>query len=229
MTQRLLSVPVGDERVPVLLSLPERGRGPLVLAGHGLGVDKRSPFPLSLASDLASLGIAVASVDAPGHGQRAEPGADGASVAAGWRDYWGRYGASRIAGELSAVVDALAATGEIDVSRVGYWGLSLATQYGLGWLAHERRVRAAVLGLFGLPEPGLRLHAYAPRVRTQVLFIAQEDDEIHPFGRAQALFEIIGSHEKRFLASPGRHTEVPQSAWDAGYEWIAARLSAGAA
>ena len=80
LRERTFAFDADGERVPGLLWLPQRGNvpRPLVLAGHGFGLDKRYPFPApSLRSLVADGNCAVAILDAPGHGERrADPAQD---------------------------------------------------------------------------------------------------------------------------------------------------------
>lgn len=237
LEKRLLEDDVVEQRfdlefegriVPGLLWLPAATAGPrpLVLAGHGLATSKRSLFPPTLVHDLVTrYRFAVAALDAPGHGDRQpDRGQDIDAVLREWRAHWRQFGASQIAAEWSTALDALQTSQEVDVSGVGYWGLSLATQYGLGFVARERRVRAAVLGLFGLPVPGPRVTSYADRVRCPIFFIQQLHDEVHPPERVQALFDRLATRNKTLHASPGLHQEVPPLVHEAAYQFLAQHL-----
>jgi dienelactone hydrolase len=178
---------------------------------------------------LTERGIAVAAIDAPEHGDRSRSVAgDAAAIDSAWRAHWRAFGAERIAMEWSATIDYLSELPEIDGARVGYWGLSLGTQYGVGVLAREPRVCAAVLGLSALPKPGPRIAAYAEAVRCPVMFLLQEGDEIAVRDRALALYERLGSAEKELRASPGSHTDVPQAVFDEAINWLMSRLRADA-
>jgi dienelactone hydrolase len=200
---------------------------PLVLAGHGFGQDKRRLYPATLPEDLVlGHGIAVAAVDAPHHGDRRSVAAGDEQFAAEWRAHWRLHGSSQIAAELRAVVELLEQRQEIDTERTGYWGLSLATQYGLGYLATGPVIRAAVIGLFGMPDPAPRLAGYARRVTCPVLFLRQLDDLVHDADRVRTLFEAIASEDKALRDNPGRHTEVPRSEFVTAYQWLSARLNA---
>jgi dienelactone hydrolase len=190
-------------------------------------VHKRALFPLGLPEALAARGVAVAAIDAPGHGDRSPTTAgDAAAIDQAWRAHWRAFAAEHIALEWAATIDELTARPEIDDRRIGYWGLSLGTQYGVGVLAREPRIRAAVLGLSALPKPGPRIAAYAEAVRCPVMFLLQEDDEIAPRDRALALFERLGSEEKVLHASRGAHTDVPPAVFDEAKDWLLARLDA---
>ncbi len=223
--ERAFEVLCAGETVPGVLWTPRTGDGPfpLVLAGHGFTLSKRALYPPSLVDDLVERGFAVAAIDAPGHGDRQPNGGrDAAACDRAWRAHWREFGASRIAAEYRAVLDMLASEADVDASRIGYWGLSLATQYGVGVIAAEPRVRAAVLGLSGLPEPGPRITAYAEGVTCPVFFIQQLDDELAPRDRAQALFDRLASEDKTLRASGGGHMEVSASVFEEAYAFLVA-------
>ncbi len=106
---------------------------PLVLAGHGYGMDKLRLYPDTLGSDLAQRGCAVAAIDLPLHGERRPSQSDRTSVDTMWTAYWREFGASRIAAEFCVLARALDAAGAADGSRVAYWGLSLGRSTASAW------------------------------------------------------------------------------------------------
>lgn len=227
MMKRSIVVAAPGEDIAGLLWLPDdvRSPAPLIVCGHGFTQHKRALFPATLVRELTTRGFAVAAIDAPEHGDRAPDASDVAAVDAAWRAHWRAFAASRIAIEHRALVDALGALPEIDADRIGYFGLSLGTQYGVGVLAGEPRIRAAVLGLSALPEPGPRIAAYAAGVTCPVFFIQQLDDEIATPDRARALFDRISSREKMLRASPGGHIAVPRDAFEEAYSFLARHLA----
>jgi pimeloyl-ACP methyl ester carboxylesterase len=240
LRERAFAFEEGGERVPGLLWLPAAGAGPrpLVLGGHGYGLDKRFPFPTPALRSLATRGgCAVAILDAPGHGERrADPAQDFEATAAAYQEHWGRFAGSRIEREYATAARLL--RGETDVGQgpVGYWGLSLATQYGLAYLAGDARAApdddadaarevppsAAVLGLF---RRGKVVAHYAARVRCPVFFIQQLDDEIHPRDEVAALFDEIAAPVKYLAASPGAHIEVPEDVIRAAVDFLLSHLA----
>ncbi len=226
--ERAFELDVSGRRVPAVLWTPgdRPGPYPLVLAGHGMTLHKRALYPLSLARDLTlDHGIAVAAIDAPGHGERQPDRADAAASEQAWRAHWREHGASQISAELRATLNELERLPEIDAARVGYWGLSLGTNYGLGFLSEEPRVRAAVLGLAGLPVPGPRIAAYARRVSCPVFFIQQLDDKVVPRENSTALYDRLPTAGKALRSSPGGHMQVPDAVFREAYEFLARRLA----
>ena len=64
----------GGDRVPGRLLLPPTGNGPIpmVLLQHGAGGSKRAPYIEAAGGPWAKRGLAVASIDFPLHGERAD-------------------------------------------------------------------------------------------------------------------------------------------------------------
>lgn len=225
--------------VPGVLWTPagDVGPRPLVLMGHGGGQHKTAPGQLARARHFVTgHGLAVASVDAPGHGGRADD-ADLARLTAAVRqraeagepflDELARAGARRAAlavPEWRATLDALLKEPAAGTTgHVGYYGVSLGSAIGIPFVAAEPRIAAAVLGLAGhgsLAEP-------ARRVTVPVQFLVQWDDELIPREGALALFDAIASTSKTLHANPGRHTEVPAVELEHSGRFLARHLGGG--
>lgn len=210
--------------IPGVAWLPRSAARGLVLFGHGLTMDRLSAFHAPSAARLAEVySIAAAAIDAPFHGRRRDPSdRSPRALAARYGEFWRRGGAGQITSEMAAVVEALLDTPEVGPVPVGYWGLSLATQYGLAWLASSSTVRGAVLGLFGLTGPLVR--AWAPEVACPVFFVRQLDDEVHPAESSLALYRLLGSARKEIHSSPGSHEAVPASVREASLRFLAEAL-----
>jgi dienelactone hydrolase len=202
--------------------------------GHGGQSEKRNAAGLALARRFVRRnGIAVCAIDAIDHGERGpirDPGDKTAHPA--YIELWKRPDTfDRMNADWSAALDALLATGDFDTARVGYWGLSMGTMLGLPFVASEPRISAAVLGACGFTGSSAkrgrfaeRHRADAPNVTCPVLFLVQWDDEIFDRDGAFALFDALGSKDKRLHAHPGVHGAVPLEAADATREFLAARL-----
>jgi dienelactone hydrolase len=180
---------------------------PLVLLGHGGSGDKSTMA--GLAARLAGQeGFVVAAIDGPVHGDRRSDGAPREQVLAEFRALW-REGTPRVdemAADWRAAVDYLVTLPEVDPQRIGWAGVSMGTGYGLPFVAAEPRVRAALLGMWGLSYPSSeRLAADAPRVRCPVLFQRKAEDELFTVEGQEELFGLIGSPDKRIVVYPGGH------------------------
>jgi len=200
-----------------------------VLIGHGAAADKRVDYVLALARQLVrDHRFAAAAIDGPGHGDRkAVPDRDDIGVFSDFLAEWSREGSTDdVIAEWSATLDALRGVDEVGDGPVGYWGLSMGTIYGLPFVAAEPRVKVAVLGLMGAVGPTReRLAADAARVNCPVMFLQQWDDQLLPRDEVLALFDAIGSLDKRLHAHPGDHSAVPAEELTFSVEFLARHLS----
>ncbi len=232
LVERPFELSVSSRTVPGLLWTPPgpaEGPRPLVLAGHGATLHKRVEHIVALARLLARHGVATAAIDAPGHGdRRADPTADEIQLFANFLSEWSRPGSTdEVLEEWHATLTALRELDEIGDGPLGYWGLSMGTIYGVPFVATERRVQAAVFGLMGLLGPTVdRMRTDAGALACPVLFIQQWHDQLIPQADAFALFDAIGSVDKRLHAHPGEHAAVPPEELLASVEFLARHLSA---
>jgi dienelactone hydrolase len=190
--------------IPVALWTPASSPNPpLILLGHGGGEHKKAPDIVERAHFFVREGgFAVAVPDVPAHGDRppvdeysqftAEPGEPRHELIARFQALVSR----QTVPEWQSVLDELDGFGP-----VGYWGISLGCGLGVPFVAAEKRVRAAVLGMGGM-------NAAAPQVTVPVQFLLQWDDERVPRESGLALFDAFGSADKTLHANPGRHGEL---------------------
>jgi len=102
----------------------------------------------------------------------------------------------------------------------------MGTILGLPTVAAEPRISVAVLGLMGLTGPTkTRIATDAALVSCPVLFLMQWHDELFPRQVAEALFEALGSTDKRLHAHPGKHGDVPPEEFEASERFLALHLS----
>ncbi len=79
------------------------------------------------------------------------------------------------------------------------------------WLASERRIEAAVIGMWGADYPcSDRLVSAAREVRIPTLFIARQEDEIFGSQGVRDLFDALAGNDKRMLILPGKHVETAE-------------------
>lgn len=215
VSARGFAVERDGQRIPGVLWQPvaAAGRQPLVLMGHGGSGHKRNERMRMLGKLFAGeFGWSAAAIDGPVHGDRG-PVTEAGHPA--YRQMWQRPDvvASMIA-DWQATLDALASLQSVDAQRVGYWGVSMGTMFGLPFVASEARVRVAVLGKAGMSgssveRSGIDKHfkQYAPQLRIPVLFTMQWDDERFDRAGQLALFDLIAANDKRLHAYPGQHVD----------------------
>jgi pimeloyl-ACP methyl ester carboxylesterase len=199
------------------------------MLGHGAAGSKREDYIVALARGLVRhRGLSAVAIDGPVHGDRR---ADRGSVAGlPFAEFVQRWSADPaliddMVADWAATLDAVQALPEITAGPCGYWGLSMGTIFGLPVVAAEPRVAVAVLGLMGIAGPTQeRFAADAPTVSCPVLFLVQWHDELFPRDRAFALFEALGSTDKRMHVSPGLHGEVPAEEFEASGRLLADHL-----
>ena len=102
----------------------------------------------------------------------------------------------------------------------------MGTIIGLPVVAADDRIGAAVLGLMGLTGPTrARIARDSPKVRCPVLFLVQWDDRMFHHDVAVALWECLGSRDKRLVAHPGDHGGLPADAFETSALFLARHLA----
>lgn len=218
--------------IPGVLWSPSNPAGPqpLVLMGHGGSGHKRNERMLMLGRLFATrYGWCAAAIDGPVHGGRG-PVTDANHPA--YRDMWQRPDAvQQMIDDWRATLDALSQLEAVDSSRIGYWGVSMGTMFGLPTVASEPRIRVAVLGKAGMSgssavRSGIAQHfdIFAPKVLVPVLFAIQWDDERFERAGQLALFDRLGSPDKRLHAYPGLHVDNGPEAFEVQAAFLARYL-----
>jgi len=213
--ERAFVVERQGQSIPGVLWQPsaQSGPRPLILMGHGGSAHKRNDRMTMLGRMFAvEYGWCAAAIDGPVHGDRG-PVTDASHPA--YRQMWQRQGIVQcMIDDWRATLDVLSSMAEIDASRVGYWGVSMGTMFGLPYVVSDERVRVAVLGKAGMSGPsvarsGIDAHfkRFAPQVRIPLLFAMQWDDERFERSGQLELFDLLGSKDKRLHAYPGQHAD----------------------
>jgi dienelactone hydrolase len=144
------------DRVPGRVILPADGAGPLPLVLlQTEGPDTTREAVAGLGAAWAEDGAAVASIDLPLHGARADqkllellPGAG--DTPPPWRRALADEFTRQSVIDLERPLDALCALEWIDADRIAYVGFGLGARIGSAFCALDARVRAAALA----PHPG---------------------------------------------------------------------------
>jgi dienelactone hydrolase len=208
--------------IPGVLWRPSEPLGPrpLVLIGHGGGGHKRNERMVMLGRMFAAdYGWCTAAIDGPVHGERGSV-TDASDPA--YRQMWQRPEIVQdMIDDWKATLDALSALGEVDSARVGYWGVSMGTMFGLPYVASDDRVCVAVLGKAGMSGSSVRrsgidtyFKTFAPKITIPVLFVMQWDDERFDRQGQLELFDQLGSPDKRLHAYPGQHADNGPEAFE---------------
>lgn len=215
VVERGFTVERNGHRIPGVLWYPaERsGRLPLVLMGHGGSAHKRNDRMVMLGRMLsADYGWCAAAIDGPAHGERG-PVTDANDPA--YRQMWQRPEIVQdMIDDWKSTLDAVSSLDQVDKSRVGYWGVSMGTMFGLPYVASDPRVRTAVLGKAGMTGSSVRrsgidtyFKTFASKVTIPVLFVMQWDDERFDRQGQLELFDQLGAQDKRLHAYPGQHAD----------------------
>ncbi|OWT63952.1 alpha/beta hydrolase [Candidimonas nitroreducens] len=215
--------------IPVTAWVPEGRAHGLVLACHGGSGHKESGAILAIVDQLLPRGYVVAAPDGPVHGQRR---ADGSldpiraknDFRAAWRQGKGRFD---IAADFVCLLDALQQQEDWAALPVGYIGVSMGTAYGLPLLASEARIKAAAIGLWSTTYAASEhLEAQARQISCPVWFTQQWNDEAFDHPGTHALFDAIGSADKRLVAYPGPHKELEGERLSDAVEFLVQKLQA---
>ena len=182
---------------------------------------------MRLAACLAkSHGIATVAIDQPGCGDREGAAEEQErrrkmSVEEAIESLWTQSLVETLIVDWQATLDHLETEWGLGPDGIGYWGLSGGTTFGLPLVAREPRIDAAVLGLNGAVP--LMLH-YAPDVSCPVLYMMNLDDHFMTRESCLALFDALGSEDKRLLAFPGDHGQNLERAAPEWGRFLADRL-----
>lgn len=224
------------DRVPGRLLRPREASGPvpLILFQHGLNGSKDAVY-LEAAAPWIQHGVAVASIDFPLHGERADAklsqqllasGASGADTArADAAALWIEFTRQAVC-DLRRAVDVLSSFPELD-GRVAYAAFSLGAMIGAVYCASDPRPCAAALALagggLGPPEidPCTHVARIAPR---PILFVNATRDERVSRTATEALYEQA-KEPKRIAWFDAGHSDLPGAALKEMWLFLREQLS----
>lgn len=199
-----------DEPVPAYAYYRKGNKGmPVVIFMHGMGGSKENDG--QRMRDLAAKGFFVLQTDAYLHGERKVPGVFQPGRVTGdlGEDYaiWVHQSSvSHTARDVSKIIDALSARGDVDASRVGVMGISMGSSTCLVLAWREPRV-SVVVGLIGAvdfwydvtktaPGPGQDAKRKALSLRVRQL-VGSIDPQAHKAAIApKAVFLANGAKDK---------------------------------
>ena len=224
------------DRVRGRLLLPETGDGPfpMVLLQHGLNGAKDADYIENTGCPWARGGAAVASIDFPLHGERANPklcdllrsGIAEPQRANEPTQILVQEFFRQAVADLGRALDALEALPEIDRDRIAYAAFSLGSLVGATFCASDPRPCAAVFAIGGGGtgpdelDPARSIGNFAPRPS---LFVNSKTDEVVPLAAAEALFAAAGEPKERHWFD-GAHAEVPGRSLKAMWQFLSRHL-----
>ncbi len=229
MAAQRLAVTSEGVAIPAVYWAPPGACRGIVLACHGGSGHKLSSAILAIAGAALPLKLAVVAIDGPVQGERrADGNLDPQVAVSSFREAWrAGIGHASMAREMGAALDALLRLPGFAGLPIGYIGVSMGTGYGIPLLAADRRIRAAVIGLWGMSYPrSEHLLEHARAITCPVWFTQQWHDERFDREGTFALFDAIGSPDKRLVAYPGPHLELEGERLADAMAFIAGRLSA---
>ncbi|MEM7017905.1 MAG: hypothetical protein AAF512_11295, partial [Pseudomonadota bacterium] len=213
------------EPIPCSLFLPEQESSGVVLMGHGLGVDR---YHISMQIPIQILtkkyGISVIAPDLPMHGARNNEPTESMQFLRHWQEFWAGNGRAQLLSEWQTLMNY--ANNQFPGLPLGYFGLSLGTQYGILLLSQTALLKAAVLGLFGSrPLPASKvMNACAPKIEIPIYFIQKQHDELHPRTTSSHLYDSLGSSDKIMDSTPGKHAEVSEESLSQACQFISQHI-----
>ena len=120
--------------------------------------------------------------------------------------------------DIGRSIDYLGTRGDIDMSRIAYYGRSFGASMPLPLLELEPRLRIAILQSAGFTYRKLPAEAdavnYAPRIRIPVLMMTGRHDYVFPYQTSQKpLFDSLGARasDKRHVVYDAGHDSLPRS------------------
>ncbi len=113
------------------------------------------------------------------------------------------------------------------IVKLGYFGLSMGSIFGIALIASRTDVTVATLGLVGVqsnyPHDKERLEA-AGKIDCPLLFLMQLEDELFTREGYLQVFDTFKSRDKRINANPGLHPEIPAEENDFSFDFLLSNI-----
>ncbi len=229
---------VHNQKVTALLSVPKTSANPcpVIILMHGLG-DRKTVDYIETGTDyFLKSGYAVLRLDIANHGDRKIDDYD-FSFTDGYR-YWTRDIIIQTVFDLRRAVDFIATRKELNVERIGYYGISLGGIIGTIFTGVEPRIKVPVITIAGggmhlmfgmdalsddtkdylsMIEPNNFVKKISPR---PLLMINAENDDIVPPIMSKLMFKIA-KEPKEIIWYPTKHHDIPiDKVYPDGIRWF---------
>ena len=112
---------------------------------------------------------------------------------------------------------------EIGAAKLGYFGLSMGSIYGIPLVASRKDISVATLGLIGITSfmtEGEAFLALARQIDIPLFFLMQLEDELFPREGCNEVFDAFASTDKRMHCNPGLHPEIPGEEIDFAFDFL---------
>ena len=202
----------GKRDITGALWLPADGeqRDALICCGHGgSGYRYQAPLP-SMARKFNKEGYPVLAIDGPDHGLRQS--GPGGRMGLAMDLQRGPVALDEMTEDWADAIDAVRARDDVNAPRLAYYGASMGSMYGIPFLATRSDVVVAALGLLGETEAlpiTTHIKGLAEKVTCPLYYMVQLDDESFSSEGSVAMFQALGSANKRMHANPGLHAAIP--------------------
>ncbi len=233
---------VHNKTVTGLLSIPKHAEKPMpvIILMHGLGDRVAVDYIEAGHNFFVESGYAVLRINIANHGDRLENEYN-FSLTDGYR-YWSRDIISQTVFDLRRSIDFLTTRKEIDLDRIGYYGISLGGIIGTVFCGVDERVKVPVVALaggnlnlmFGLDalsddtmdfmsiiDPVNFVEKIHPRA---FLMINAENDDVVPPTTSRILFQKA-KQPKKIIWYQSKHRDLPiDKAYSDGIRWFQEHL-----
>lgn len=182
----------------------------LILCGHGASGDRyQTPTPHIARQLVKAAPCTVLALDGPVHGLRQ---VDSGGRKAFWTEINRANATHDMIADWNCAIEATKNRFQGAGAKLGYYGLSMGSIFGIPLIAQRGDIDIAVLGLLGTTGAVEHLRdsllAATPKVTCPLLYLMQLEDELFDRMGYLELFDALGSTDKRLHANPGLHPDI---------------------